>query len=219
MCTLICWLLQETQGQGSQILRAHYTTDTQRCFCTPHWGSRVLRPFDLLAPWRSFLHSYPLLDTKKCAVPALERQPWLLLWGSPPHLEVLSLAPSSGPSLGSMNSFQGLSVPNVLAPAPSGSEGLFLTSGREDPHPIGRGSFRSFLFGLGLSLENQKLGIWLKFSVVCGVIFFLTQPMLLVQWEICERLQGNLEENNPEDLKDITYPIYMESGPIWQEWN
>ena len=52
------------------------------------------------------------------------------------------------------------------------------------------------------------------FSVVCGVIFFLTQPMLLVQWEICERLQGNLEENNPEDLKDITYPIYMESGPI-----
>lgn len=54
--------------------------------------------------------------------------------------------------------------------------------------PLVRGSFRAFLFDLGLSLENQKLRIWLMFSVVCGVIFFPTQPMLLVRWEIYERL-------------------------------
>ena len=167
MCTLICWLLQETQGQGSRILRAHYTTDTQRCFCTPHWGSRVLRPFDLLAPWRSFLHSYPLLDTRKCAVPALERQPWLLLWGSPPHLGVLSLPPSSGPSLGSMNYFQGLRVPNVLAPAPSGSEGLFLTSGREDPHPIGQGLLQILSLWPWSLLGESKAGNLTH--VLCGL--------------------------------------------------
>lgn len=76
-----------------------------------------------------------------------------------PSLSGSSVPPaSSGPSLGSMNYFQGLSVPNVLAPDPSGYEGLFLTSGREDPHPIGQGLLQIFSLWPWSLLGESKAG-------------------------------------------------------------
>ena len=60
--------------------------------------------------------------------------------------------------------------------------------------PLVRGSFRSFLFGLGLSLENQKLGIWLMFSAVCGVTFFPDTAYAACSmgnmWKATEKFEG-----------------------------
>lgn len=105
-------------------------------------------------------------------------------------------------------------MPNVLVSPPSGPEGLsHVGQGGHSRHWSGA---PSDLFSLALvsPLENQKPGILLIFSVVCDVIFFLRQPMLLVQFEISERLQGNLGKITLNFSKISSAPFVWKVGQI-----
>lgn len=207
----IC-LPQETQGQGWRILRAHYTTT--------HTALLTEIP-ELLGP----LVYLPLEDLSFTPTPCwTQGNVRFLLWKYS-RASALGLFSPSGSSVpqdtawGTWTIFKGSAVPNVLVSPPSGPEGLsHVGQGGHSRHWSGA---PSDLFSLALvsPLENQKPGILLIFSVVCDVIFFLRQPMLLVQFEISERLQGNLGKITLNFSKISSAPFVWKVGQIWREWN